>query len=93
VNLERIFKVALEEGVALEVNGLPVSICAASRSATPSRAGVPIVCSTDAHLVWGPANMTFSVATARRGPRSADVVNTRRLEELGISPLRGKRLA
>jgi histidinol phosphatase-like PHP family hydrolase len=92
VDLERIFEVALEEGVALEVNGLPVSICAASRSATPSRAGVPIVCSTDAHLVWGPANMTFSVATAR-GPRSADVVNTRRLEELGISPLRGKRLA
>ena len=30
-------------------------------------AGVPIVCSTDAHSVRGLGNMELSVATARRG--------------------------
>ena len=46
-------------------------------------AGVPIVCSTDAHSVRGLGNMPLSVATARRGgaPRG-DVLNTLSLAEL-----------
>ncbi|MBV8944991.1 MAG: hypothetical protein JOZ95_06180, partial [Solirubrobacterales bacterium] len=44
------------------------------------RAGVEIVCSTDAHSVRGLANMDFSVATARRGwTTTVSVINTRPL--------------
>jgi DNA polymerase (family 10) len=47
------------------------------------RAGVRIVCSTDAHSPLGLGNMPFSVHTARRGwATSADVVNTRPLEAI-----------
>jgi DNA polymerase (family 10) len=41
------------------------------------RAGVRIVCSTDAHSVRGLGNMELAVHTARRGwATAADVVNT-----------------
>ena len=80
LDLERVFEVALETGVAVEVNGLrrrldlrDVHVRAAIE------AGVPIVCSTDAHSVRGLGNMELSVATARRGWATADVVNTRSL--------------
>jgi len=44
------------------------------------KAGVEIVCSTDAHSVRGLGNMAFSVATARRGWATTDhVVNARPL--------------
>ena len=47
------------------------------------RAGVTLVCSTDAHSVRGLGNMVLSVATARRGWASAaDVLNTRPLDEV-----------
>ena len=46
-------------------------------------AGVPIVCSTDAHSVRGLDNMRLSVATARRGGAEArHLVNTLGLAEL-----------
>jgi DNA polymerase (family 10) len=79
LDLERIFAVALEEGVALEVNGLPLRLDLSGEHVRDAvRAGVPIVCSTDAHSVAGLGNMTFSVATARRGwAVAADVLNTR----------------
>jgi DNA polymerase (family 10) len=84
LNLEAVIHVALEHGVAIETNGLPdrldlrdeeVRVCV--------EAGVPIVCSTDAHSVRGLGNMQLSVATARRGWASAaDVLNTRPLTEI-----------
>ena len=84
LNLEAVIQVALDHGVAVETNGLPdrldlrdeeVRICV--------EAGVPIVCSTDAHSVRGLGNMQLSVATARRGWATAgDVVNTRPLDEI-----------
>ena len=47
------------------------------------RAGVEIVCSTDAHSIRGLGNMPLSVATARRGwATAADVVNTRPLDAI-----------
>lgn len=68
LDLEHIFQVALEEGVALEVNGLPDRLDLRGEHVRDAlRAGVRIVCSTDAHSVRGLANMPFSVATARRG--------------------------
>jgi DNA polymerase (family X) len=81
LDLERVFEVALEEGVALEVNGLPDRLDLRGEHVRDAlRAGVQIVCSTDAHSVRGLRNMPFSVATARRGWAGvADVLNTRPL--------------
>jgi DNA polymerase (family X) len=89
LDLERVFDVALEEGVALEVNGLPDRLDLRGEHVRDAlRAGVEIVCSTDAHSVRGLGNMALSVATARRGwAAAAHVVNTRPLR----SVLNGRR--
>jgi DNA polymerase (family 10) len=82
LDLDRIFEVAVEEGIALEVNGLPDRLDLSGEHVRDAlRAGVQIVCSTDAHSVRGLANMTLSVATARRGwATAANVVNTQPLQ-------------
>jgi DNA polymerase (family 10) len=84
LNLERVFEVSLETGVALEVNGLPDRLdLSAVHVREALAAGVKIVCSTDAHSVRGLGNMALSVATARRGgARRGDVLSTLSLEEL-----------
>jgi DNA polymerase (family 10) len=81
LDLERVFQVALEEQVALEVNGLPLRLDLSGEHVRDAlQAGVQIVCSTDAHSVRGLENMTFSVATARRGwATPAHVLNTQPL--------------
>ncbi|MFL5893015.1 MAG: helix-hairpin-helix domain-containing protein [Solirubrobacterales bacterium] len=84
LDLERTLEVALEQGVALEVNGLPDRLDLRGEHVRDAlRAGVRIVCSTDAHSVRGLDNMAFSVATARRGWATAtDVVNTQPLTSI-----------
>jgi DNA polymerase (family X) len=84
LDLERVFEVALEQGVALEVNGLPDRLDLSGAHVRDAlRAGVRIVCSTDAHSVRGLGNMRLSVATARRGwATAADVLNTRPLRSI-----------
>ena len=84
LDLERVFEVALEERVALEVNGLPDRLDLSGEHVREAlRAGVQIVCSTDAHSVRGLGNMALSVATARRGwATAADVLNTGPLEAI-----------
>jgi DNA polymerase (family 10) len=91
VDLERVFEIALEEGVAVEVNGLPDRLDLSGEHVRDAlRAGVEIVCSTDAHSVAGLGNMIYSVATARRGWATADaVLNTRPLRAI----LDGRRTA
>jgi DNA polymerase (family X) len=81
LDLDRVFELALEHGVALEVNGLPDRLDLSGAHVREAlRAGVEIVCSTDAHSVRGLANMDFAVATARRGwATTASVLNTRPL--------------
>jgi DNA polymerase (family 10) len=81
LDLDRLFELALEQGVAVEVNGLPPRLDLSGEHVREAlRAGVEIVCSTDAHSVAGLGNMDFSVATARRGwATPASVVNTRPL--------------
>ena len=88
LDLERIFEVALEQRVALEVNGLPDRLDLSGEHVREAlRAGVPIVCSTDSHSVRGLGNMVLSVATARRGwATAADVLNTRPLEAVLEGP-------
>ena len=82
--LERVFEVALEEGKAVEVNGLPDRLDLRDvHVRLAAEAGVPMVCSTDAHSTRGLGNMQLSVATARRGgATAADVLNTRPLSDL-----------
>jgi DNA polymerase (family 10) len=84
LRLERVIEVALEEGVALETNGLPDRLDLRDADVrTAVDAGVPIVCSTDAHSIRGLDNMQLSVATARRGwATAANVLNTRSLDEV-----------
>jgi DNA polymerase (family 10) len=78
LDLDRVYEVALEHGVAMEVNGLPLRLDLSGPHVRDAlRAGVALVCSTDAHSTQGLANMTFAVATARRGwATAADVLNT-----------------
>ena len=54
VDLEQVFEVALETGIALEVNGLPDRLDLRDKHVKAAiEAGVPIVASTDAHSVRG----------------------------------------
>ncbi len=84
VDLDRVYELALEHGVALEVNGLPDRLDLRGEHVRDAlRAGVQIVCSTDSH---GPERLTYmelAVRTARRGwATAADVVNTGSLESI-----------
>ncbi len=81
LDIGRLLEVALETSVALEVNGLPDRLDLRDNYVKLAvEAGVPLVCSTDAHSVRGLGNMRLSVATARRGWAEArHVVNTQRL--------------
>jgi DNA polymerase (family 10) len=93
LDLERVFEIARETGVALEVNGLAPRLDLSGEHVREAlRAGVRIVCSTDAHSTRGLENMALSVHTARRGWATAgDVLNTGPLESI-LDP-RGHRLA
>jgi DNA polymerase (family 10) len=84
LNLEAMIQVALDHGVAVETNGLPDRLDLRDEEVRMCvEAGVPIVCSTDAHSVRGLANMQLSVATARRGWATVgNVLNTRPLDEI-----------
>ena len=83
LDLERVFEVALETGVAVEINLAPRLDLRDVHVRAAIEAGVPIVCSTDAHSVRGLGNMQLSVATARRGwATAANILNTRPLSEI-----------
>ncbi len=86
LDLELVFEVALETGVAVETNGLPDRLdLSAPEVRLAVEAGVPVVASTDAHSIRGLANMRLAIATARRGwATAADIVNTRPLAELPL---------
>ncbi|MBN1527859.1 MAG: hypothetical protein JW895_02295 [Thermoleophilaceae bacterium] len=72
LDLDRIYEVALEAGVALEVNGLPDRLdLRAEHVRDALAAGVRIVCSTDSHGAERLENMILSVMTARRGGATA----------------------
>ena len=86
LDLDRVFEVALETGVAVETNGLPDRLDLSGPEVRRAiQAGVPVVASTDAHSIRGLGNMQLAVATARRGwATAANVVNTRPLAELPL---------
>jgi DNA polymerase (family 10) len=84
LDLDRVYEVAREEGVAVEVNGLPDRLDLRGEHVRDAiAAGVRIVCSTDAHAVRSLDYMTLSVHTARRGwATAADVLNTQPLDAI-----------
>jgi DNA polymerase (family X) len=77
LDLDEVFGVALETGVALEVNGLPDRLDLRGEHVRQAvEAGVKIIVSTDAHSVRGLGNMELAVHTARRGwATPGDVIN------------------
>jgi DNA polymerase (family X) len=84
LDLDTVFAVAVETGLALEINGLPDRLDLSDRHAAEAlAAGVDLVLNSDAHSTGGLASLENSVATARRAatPRER-VVNTRPLAEL-----------
>ena len=84
LDLDETFRVAVETGTALEVNGLPDRLDLRGEHVRDAiAAGVDIVVSTDAHSVRGLGNMELAVRTARRGwATAANIVNTRPLGEI-----------
>jgi DNA polymerase (family X) len=70
------------------VNGLPPRLDLSGEHVRDAvRAGVQIVCSTDAHSVRGLGNMPLSVHTARRGwATRVDILNARPLESILKTP-------
>ena len=84
LDLDDVYAAVLEHDVAVEVNGLPLRLDLSGAHARDAvRAGVTLVCSTDAHSTQGLANMAYAVATARRGwATAADVLNTRDLDSV-----------
>jgi DNA polymerase (family X) len=83
LDLDEVYAVAVETGVALEVNGLPDRLDLRGEHVRAAvAAGVKIVVSTDAHSTRGLGNMELAVHTARRGwATAADVLNTRSWKE------------
>jgi DNA polymerase (family 10) len=83
LDLDQVFEVAIETGVALEVNGLPDRLDLRGEHVRAAiEAGVQIVVSTDAHSVHGLGNMELAVRTARRGWATAgDVANALPLDQ------------
>jgi DNA polymerase (family 10) len=89
LDLDAVFEVALETGVALEINGLPDRLDLSDRHAAEAlAAGVDLVLNSDAHSTGGLASLEYSVATARRAaaPRER-VVNARPRDELARARL------
>jgi DNA polymerase (family 10) len=81
---DRVFKVAVETGTALEINANPARLDlrdAVARDA--SRAGVMLTVDTDAHDVRSLDLMRYGIGVARRAGIEADgVLNTRPLDQL-----------
>ena len=88
LDLEETIAVAVETGVALEVNGLPDRLDLKGEHVRLAvEGGARVVVNTDAHSIAGLGNMSLAVHTARRGWASArDVVNTRPLGDLLTRP-------
>ncbi len=83
VDVEAVFRAAMETGIALEINASPERLDLKDVHIYRARElGVPLVISTDAHSVRHLDNMRFGVGTARRGwCQAKDILNTKPTEE------------
>jgi DNA polymerase (family 10) len=84
LDLEAVSAVAIEEGVALEINGLADRLDLSSTHAREAlEAGVELVLSSDSHSVRGLASIELAVGTARRAGAPAErIVNAGGLDAI-----------
>jgi DNA polymerase (family 10) len=84
VDIEKIFRVAAEKGIILEINSSPERLdLNESLIREGKRYGLKFAVNTDAHSIMHLDNMFYGVITARRGWLEADdVVNTYEISEL-----------
>jgi DNA polymerase (family X) len=84
LDLDEVFAVALETGVALEVNGLPDRLDLSGEHVREAMAaGVELVLNSDAHSPAGLERMELAVATARKGGAvSSSIANCMPLSEV-----------
>ena len=83
VDMEALFRAALETGTALEINAAPERLDLKDTHVLRAKEmGVPLIISTDSHFHTHLDKMRFGVAVARRGwCESKHIVNTLPLEE------------
>jgi DNA polymerase (family X) len=75
LDLDEVFGLAKDTGVALEVNGLPDRLdLSAAHTRDALAAGVRIVLNSDAHSAAGLASLEFALATARKAGVTTDAV-------------------
>jgi DNA polymerase (family 10) len=81
LDLDEVFAVAKETGVAVEVNGLPDRLDLSALHVREALAAeVDLVLNSDAHSPAGLTSLELALATARKGAATTDrVVNTRPL--------------
>jgi DNA polymerase (family 10) len=84
IDLEKIFQIAKEKQVAIEINAHPSRLDINDRQAKEAKnRGVKIAISTDAHRAEELHNLQYGIYQARRGwLEPADVINTWGLEDL-----------
>ena len=84
LDLDEVFTVAKETGVAVEVNGLPDRLdLSAVHVREALAAGVDLVLNSDSHSPAGLASLELALATARKGAATRDrIVNTRPLTDI-----------
>ncbi|GAB4416982.1 MAG: DNA polymerase/3'-5' exonuclease PolX [Thermodesulfovibrionales bacterium] len=84
IDIERVFAAAKENGKALEINAYPLRLDINDTYAKKAKEmGIPIVISTDAHLLSHFDYMAYGVSIGRRGwLEKGDVLNTLNTENL-----------
>jgi DNA polymerase (family 10) len=84
LDLDEVFAVARETGVAVEVNGLPDRLdLSAVHVREALTAGVDLVLNSDSHSPAGLASLELALATARKGAATRDrIVNARPLADV-----------
>ncbi|HSF61804.1 MAG TPA: PHP domain-containing protein [Gaiellaceae bacterium] len=84
LDLDEVFAVSKETGVALEANGLPDRLdLSATHVRAALEAGVELVLNSDAHSVAGLERLDLALATARKGGATVPaIVNCRPVSEI-----------
>jgi len=84
VNLEEVIKVAVNEGVVLEINAHPARLDLNDiHSRMAKEMGAKLVINTDAHAISQLGLMRYGIFTARRGwLEKEDVINTNPVKKL-----------
>lgn len=92
VDLETVFRAAVDHGKLMELNANPARLDLDDVNAAAARRhGIPIVVSTDAHSTTDLAKLRYGILQARRaGLTKDDVANTRPWSELQAMIGRGK---